>query len=252
MTVKCPDCGREFSSLKALAGHKGGEANRKVWAGLKQKAASQRSSPVSVSTPPGQTTVAEQPAIQPSQPVAASPSQPKEETVEVETHEEFNSTLPPLPSFGEVKAGPESVNNEKKVEKEKAASSMQQSIRMLLKTVQGKYNDSINISFGHAGPPTIEDLRKQMEWTDNDSESLSMAVAPIAEKYMPWLLEHYMEIGLAIALIVFVTPKVFAFIQLRRMLGQNGGGFSQGRGQPPAGGDVHDQYWSNYAKGIGR
>ena len=246
MTVTCPDCKREFKSVKALAGHKGGEANRRVWAELKQKAVSQKTTipPFLDTSSPS----ANQPVNQP-----ASASPPVEETVEVETHEEFASTLPPLPSFSESRASPDTDQaKEEKVEKEKATSSMQQSIRMLLTTVQGKYNDSINISFGHAGPPTVEDLRKQMEWTDNDSESLSAAVAPIAEKYMPWLLEHYMEIGLAIALIVFVAPKVFAFIQLRRMLGQNGGGFSQGRGQPPGGGDVHNQYWADFAKGVGR
>ena len=248
MTVTCPDCKREFKSVKALAGHKGGEANRKVWAELRQKAASQK--PTITRVLDSSSPSADRPATQPA---TAPASPPVEETVEVETHEEFASSLPPLPSFSESRTGPDTGQaKEEKVEKEKATSSMQQSIRMLLTTVQGRYNDSINISFGHAGPPTIEDLRKQMEWTDNDSESLSAAVAPIAEKYMPWLLEHYTEIGLAIALIVFVTPKVFAFIQLRRMLGQNGGGFSQGRGQPPGGGDVHNQYWADFAKGVGR
>ena len=246
---ECNVCHRHYKNARSLASHKYGIHGKHEKFNTPPPAQDNPAAPAA-SAPPALTDTPAKAADVPAAPAtpAAPAAAPAEEKLEVETHETFKTDLPPLPDMGT--AAPSGATTAQTEEKKKAASTVEFSLSSILSMVQGKYNESINISTGHGGAHTIEDIRNALMWTDKDTETLSKGLSPAVEKYAPWLLSHYVEIAAVAAIMTFAIPKVFAYIELGKIMkGDQGNLFAQQPGNS-GGGDPHASYWANYGKGA--
>ena len=247
---ECNICHRHYKNARSLASHKYGiHGKHENFNTLATPAApAANADQVAQPAPPASEAAPATPVPAPDPAVT-----PAEEKLEIETHETFKTDLPPLPDMRN--ATPSGASTAQNEEKKKAVSTVEFSLSSILSMVQGKYNESINISTGHGGHHTIEDVRNALMWTDKDTETLSRGLSPAVEKYAPWLLSHYVEIAAVAAIMTFAIPKVFAYIELGKIMkGDQGNLFAQQPGGPgnPGGGDPHAAYWAQYGKGVQR
>lgn len=246
MVVECRYCGKKFNSSRSLAQHvwrartrgdithaKGAEGKAKVEAGANSAQSGVQSNDVpATSQTPAASNVSSvetvKPTISTTSPVSLSVSGGGTTgQLEVTTTEEYKQELPPLP---ETVTTSTSTSTSTSTTPTSQTVDLTEQFRNLISMIQGKYNEAIDVKEGETD---LESIKRRLRWTDEDTERLAGPTQDIVQKYLPTLLQYWVEVAFGFAILTVFVPKIFAVQELRRYTKEHGNNLGKEEAKGP-------------------